>query len=209
MNKKLESFLASIPIEEISRRLELSHSIDKEYIVKLLETFSNEARVTLDLVGNRLVKNKRVLEIGAGLCLFSLFLKKEGYNIIALEPALGGFGVFEQIKNEILLWYVGLKLEVLNIPADKLNKNNHGCFDIVFSNNVIEHIPNLEESFLAMSEVLSNKGIMLHSCPNYLFPYEPHFGIPVIKPFSKLFKRVFKISSKANSDIWDSLNFIT
>jgi hypothetical protein len=50
---------------------------------------------------------------------------------------------------------------------------------------------------------------MLHSCPNYLFPYEPHFGVPVIKPFSKLFKKMFKISSKTNADVWDSLNFIT
>ncbi|MCW8932680.1 MAG: class I SAM-dependent methyltransferase [Gammaproteobacteria bacterium] len=209
LRKKLDLFINDFPMDEICKCISEKYSIERKNVEQLIETFSNETKVTLNLVESHLSTDKRLLEVGAGLCFFSLFLKKEGYNIVALEPALGGFGVFEKIKDEILQYYSNIGLEVLNIPVEGLNISENGQFDIVFSNNVIEHIPNLDESFSSMKKILSKNAIMLHSCPNYLIPYEPHFGIPVIKHFSDISKTFFKIELKPNFDVWDSLNFIT
>jgi SAM-dependent methyltransferase len=209
MKKKLDMFMSQFPRDLISRELKRKYSIKTEQSLKVIDTFSNEAEAALKLIEGHLTINQKVLEIGAGLCIFSLFLKSEGFNIIALEPSLGGYGLFEKMKNEILLNYPNLGLEVLNIPADKLESEMHGYFDLIFSNNVIEHIPNLDESFLSMRNVLEADGKMLHSCPNYIVPYEPHFGVFVIKPFSPLFKRMFRVDLKENAEVWDSLNFIT
>lgn len=209
MRKRLNSFIQNFPTNEICNRIEKKYSIDKEYTEQLIETFSNEAKVTFELIEAYLSTDKKILEVGAGLCVFSLFLKNEGYNIVALEPALGGFGFFEKIKDEIVQYYSDTGLKVIDIPVDKLCINDNGQFDIIFSNNVIEHIINLDESFSSMTSVLSANGVMLHSCPNYLIPYEPHFGIPVIKHYSNISKKIFKIDSSPKLDLWNSLNFIT
>jgi hypothetical protein len=49
---------------------------------------------------------------------------------------------------------------------------------------------------------------MVHNCPNYTVPYEPHFGIPLlpIRPAST--QRVLP-SSITSTGLWRSLNFVT
>ncbi|TFG60213.1 MAG: methyltransferase domain-containing protein, partial [Nitrospirales bacterium] len=107
----------------------------------------------------------------------------ENYHVIALEPALGGFSVFEEIKNAVLDYYSHIDLAALRISAKDLDPRKHSEFDLIYSNNVIEHIPDLTSTFSAMNSVLSGKGLMVHACPNYVIPYETHFGIPVLKLF--------------------------
>jgi hypothetical protein len=49
---------------------------------------------------------------------------------------------------------------------------------------------------------------MIHSCPNYTFPFEPHFGIPLI-PLMPRLTRFFLPKSIKASGLWNSLNFIS
>ena len=209
MRDKLDAFIRQLPINEICIKLEKKHAIDRNYTNHIIETFSNETKVTLRLIADYLLKDKRTLEVGAGLCIFSIFLKSEGYNIVALDPAEGGFDFFGKIRHEILQCYENINLEVLDIPADKLCTEKNGEFDFIFSNNVIEHIPNLNKTFSSMTSVMADGAAMAHSCPNYFVPYEPHFGIPVIKCFPILTKKLFKLTGKSDLDMWNSLNFIT
>jgi len=209
MKERLGVFIDQLPMDEFCKKIQNKYGIDGASARQLLDTFANEAKTTFDVVEDCLSKDKTILEVGAGLCFFSLFLKKEGYNIVALEPAIGGFDLFNNVKSVILKHYADVDLHVLDIPADRLSIEGNGQFDIIFSNNVIEHIPNLQETFFSLTKVLSDKGIMLHACPNYIVPYEPHFSIPVIKPFSNLTKLLFKVDRLPNYDVWKSLNFIT
>jgi len=149
-----------------------------------------------------------MLEVGAGLCLTSLFLKQEGFSIVALEPALGGFGIFDHVKNAILKHFSHLKLEVMTEPAQQLNPPQHGCFDLIFSNYVIEHIPDWRLALKKMATVLTPDGKMVHSCPNYTIPYEPHYGTLVFRHFRNFSKRVL-LPKGCDLGIWNSLNFIT
>lgn len=209
LGSKLEAFLGSFPIESICERLENEQGLEKNYAKDILCTFANETRVTLGLVENFLNPEIRILEVGGGICLFSIFLKSENYNVVALEPALGGFSGFEKIKNAVLACYCHIELEVFSISAQDLHRQKYGEFNLIYSNNVIEHIPDLSSAFSAMTSVLSQNGLMVHGCPNYAIPYEPHFGVPVFKLWPGLSRRLFSKRIEQKADLWDSLNFIS
>jgi len=208
MKPKLDQFLDAIPFDVIASKVANRTSHPVSEISNLLKTYANESHISLGLVAGHLDPSRRMLEVGAGLCLLSLFLKQEGYSITALEPALGGYGIFEETKSAILDHFSGLHLDVLTVPAQQLNCDAHGCFDLVFSNNVIEHIPKWEAALSAIMNVLTVTGTSLHACPNYTIPYEPHYGVPVFRHFRMLSQRLF-LPKHAKLEIWHSLNFIT
>lgn len=208
LHEKLSEFLQSMPVERLAAELASRCGMSGEDARKFLGVYANEMHTTLDLVGEKLEPGLKMLEVGAGLCLFSLFLRKQGYDITALEPSAGGFGKFEVSKQVILDAYAALDLRVLEFPAQDLPSCSDK-FDLIFSNNVLEHIPHLEEAWLGMCAVLKPKGVMVHNCPNYFFPYEPHLGIPVFKHFSGLSTLCFRSSVEQFRGVWDSLNFIT
>ncbi|MBL3526125.1 MAG: class I SAM-dependent methyltransferase [gamma proteobacterium endosymbiont of Lamellibrachia anaximandri] len=175
----------------------------------MLHTYINETRVALRLIEGTLEKDKQALEVGAGLCLFSLFLKQQGYQITALEPGAGGFDAFTIAKRVILDLYHSIPLPIIERPAQALNPAKDGQFDLIFSNNVVEHIPGFEQALAALNRCLVEDGIMIHGCPNYFVPYEPHLQIPVIKNWPTLSERVFRHQVEAKRAIWESLNFIS
>jgi len=208
LKTRLGQFLDGIPFDDIAAHVSVQTGNQTCDISRLLDTCANESQISFDLVARHLEPSKRILEVGAGLCITSLFLKSEGYDIVALEPAMGGFSMFEKLKNAVLKHYAGLQLQVVTEPAQALNSANYGQFDLIFSNNVIEHIPDWQSALTAMSNVLTPHGSMIHACPNYSLPYEPHYGVPVFRRLPALSRRLF-LSPKSDSEIWDSLNFIT
>ena len=63
------------------------------------------------------------------------------------------------------------------------------------------------------NEWLNPEGLNIILCPNYSFPYESHFKIPIIinkKLTYSIFKKKIKKYEKENKSLglWDSLNFI-
>ena len=199
---RLDQFLSAMPFERIASE------IGTEEAPEMLNIYANESRVAVTLIAHHIHNDMKLLEVGAGLCFTSLFLKSEGYHITALEPAMGGFGMFEQLKNIILQHHSALQLNVITEPAQLLSVDQHGKFDLIFSNNVMEHIPDWQSALGAMGDVLSKQGKMIHACPNYSVPYEPHYGTPVLRCLPNLSRRLF-VSKQADLDIWHSLNFIT
>jgi len=208
LKTRLSQFLDGIPFDDIAAQVSARSDKQASDISVLLNTYANECHVSLDLVIDHLDPAERILEVGAGLCLLSLFLKQEGFQMTALEPALGGFGFIHQLQDAVIKHFPRLELKVIKEPAHLLNPLQHGSFELIFSNNVMEHIPDWPSALQAMSAVLSAGGKMLHACPNYTVPYEPHYGVPVFRHFPALSKRMF-LSGNVDGDIWDSLNFIT
>jgi hypothetical protein len=47
---------------------------------------------------------------------------------------------------------------------------------------------------------------MVHHCPNYIIPFEPHYGLPLVPLFPHL---TGKLKGVYNDGVWQSLNFIT
>lgn len=207
LSQKFEEYLSCINSQQLADKAEPQ---DREKIYKQLENFKNESRITLNLVEKYLHKDARILEVGAGLCILSVFLHNNGFKITPLEPLANGFGPLIKTRNiffDNLL--IDKNFKILDIYAEDLEKNKHGEFDLIFSNNVIEHIPKFNTALQSMTDVLSKSGKMIHNCPNYLVPYEPHFEIPTLHFAPQLSKVIFSKKINKNIDVWNSINFIT
>ena len=79
--------------------------------------------------------------------------------------------------------------------------------------NVVDHAPDVGEFISDVMSVMAPGGRFRFICPNYHFPYEPHFGIPTA--FNKA--ATFRLSRKAilNSSLddpeglWNELSWPT
>jgi hypothetical protein len=79
--------------------------------------------------------------------------------------------------------------------------------------NVFEHVVDWQHFLSWASESLKEGGAFFVLCPNYGFPYESHFKIPVVlnKQLTYgLFKRYIMRFERDNQceGLWDSLNFV-
>ena len=209
LEAKLHRFLDGIPFDDLASSVNESRGQQEENPVGVFSLYANEASAALRAIEPFLKRNERILEVGAGLCLLSFFLKKEGYDVVALEPAIAGFDFVAKFQTLLAKHFYQLHLQVLPCRADELLVERDGQFGLIFSHNVLEHIPNWTTSLLAMLGVMENHGRMVHSCPNYLIPYEPHFGVPVLKIAPDLSGRVYAKRIAKRRALWESLNFIT
>lgn len=155
----------------------------------------------------------RVLEIGAGSFLLSCQLRREGFNVTALEPLGQGFSHFARLQ-QIVLEVAASELccpTLLFCSAENFSVSQR--FDYSFSINVMEHVMNVGDVLHCVMDSLYPNAKYHFTCPNYLFPYEPHFNIPTI--FSKrlteiLFNSRIRSSSGFHDPLalWRSLNWI-
>jgi len=175
-----------------------------------LVTYIAEAKVGLNLIAPYLNKTTRILEIGSGVGALSAFLKSKGYNIKAIEPIGEGFAHMAALQSRLLgcMQDAG-DFEIEDKSCDQLSRAQDGEFDLIFSVNVLEHIDDLDGALSSMTDVLKADGVMVHLCPNYRIPYEPHFGIPILLWSSGLTARVFRSQINARRALWNSLNFVT
>lgn len=176
----------------------------------LLATYTAEARAGLQLVAPLLGEGMRVLEVGSGIGVLTRFLHDQGVDIVGIEPAASGFGFMHEVGRAVFELDGGAsKVRWLPLGAEALDPAAQGAFDLIFSTNVLEHIGDLEGAFRGMTAVLKPDGRMVHHCPNYFLPYEPHFGIPLVPLAPGLTRFVFPKTLKRYPGVWDELNFIT
>ena len=183
----------------------------------VFDDYAGEARFALSLLDAEIAslpKDAHIMEIGAGMLLLSCFLQRSGYQVTAIEPTGEGFSHFDALCQTVLDYASegGFTPDLRIIPAEQLDYSAE--FDFAFSINVMEHVGNvslvLHQVLIALKPGCGYRFL----CPNYLFPYEPHFNMPTL--FSKsLTERVFGrwifTSSKVLDPVgtWASLNWIS
>jgi hypothetical protein len=87
-------------------------------------------------------------------------------------------------------------------------------YALAFSVNVMEHVDAPDQAIARVSAALSAGGSYRFLCPNYLFPYEPHFNIPTIGGKSltgRLMRGRIEGSIRVAdpAGLWKSLNWIS
>lgn len=185
-------------------------------LLPLFDTYAAEAvfgrrYIASDLA--RLQPGARVLEVGAGSLLLSCQLVREGFEVTGLEPIGLGFSHFEHMRQRVLerATAQGCLPRILDLAAEALAERSR--YDYAFSVNVMEHVNDVAQALGNVWESLAVGASYRFTCPNYLFPYEPHFNIPTLLS-KQLTERVFgrKIFGCKKmpdpSGTWNSLNWI-
>lgn len=179
------------------------------------DIYANEAKFGYSIIEpevSALQPGSVVMEVGAGLLLLSGYLASSGLEVHALEPMAGGFSHFREMQDVVREHYqkIGLVLNLVNLPIEDFGGTE--IFDYVYSINVFEHIASVQRGLSNAYQSLKHGGVLRVYCPNYHFPYEPHFNIPTI--FNKritgsVFSTAIALSKmQSPQETWDALNWI-
>ena len=147
----------------------------------VLTDYVGEARFGFATIGpalDVLGPGSRILEVGAGALLLSSALQTIGFQTTALEPIGAGFSHIDRIRRAVWAFagQHGCRPRLLEIPAERLACDAE--FDFAFSINVMEHVDDVAMVLRRVWAALRPGATYLFVCPNYSFPYEPHFDIP-------------------------------
>ena len=158
----------------------------------------------------KLKKNDTVLEVGcgSGILLNLLSLNFKDINFEGIEPFGDGFSSLTNLNSFSRKNGVSIK----NIGYEELSTN---CkYDLIFCVNVFEHLYDWRKFLEKVSFLLKKNGSIIVLCPNYGFPYESHFRIPIFinKEITYfIFQTYIRTFEKKNDcyGIWNSINFVT
>jgi 2-polyprenyl-3-methyl-5-hydroxy-6-metoxy-1,4-benzoquinol methylase len=181
------------------------------------ETYLSEAKWGWYLITHEievLEPNSKVLEIGAGPQMLSSQVASKGMKLTSIEPASQGFGVMESL-GEIVRNFSSLEqisYEFLSTTGENFRRKNE--FDFAFSINVMEHVNEIDEVLTNVFDSLKPGGRYHFICPNYAFPYEPHFNSItfVNKRLTDALVKSRMIRKSKHQDpagLWNSLNWIS
>lgn len=171
-----------------------------------LDQLIADARSSLLLIDGAVGRDAQVLEVGGGVGLTYGWLTRLGVRVTSLEPAQSGHAHAYQTGQRLLSLLGISDAGYLPLCAHDAPSLGQG-YDLIFSNNVLEHLSDLRGSLDALRRCLRPGGIMRHSCPNYLVPYEPHFGLPLPPLWPRLLARVRR--DLQDSELWRELNFVS
>jgi len=186
-------------------------------LLTIFDVYAGEVRFGRALIADDLAKlprEARILEVGAGSLMLSCVLVSEGYKVTALEPVGTGFSHFTRLQAIVSEYATQRSIlpELLSMPGEELDAEN--CFDYAFSVNVMEHVNDVARVLERVHASLAHGGTYRFMCPNYAFPYEPHFNLPTLinrRLTEKILWSWIAGSKKLPDPIgtWNSLNWIT
>ncbi|AVL53456.1 methyltransferase [Roseobacter denitrificans] len=156
-----------------------------------------------------LPENGKVLEVGCGSGILMGLLKEQypTLNVEGVEPLGDGFAVLGSINRYIR----NQGIEIQKIGYEQIETQNR--YDVIYCINVFEHLNDWRDFLHFVENHLTPTGVCLILCPNYGFPYESHFKIPVIvnKPITaSVFRKTIDRHEerKESHGLWRSLNFV-
>ena len=138
-----------------------------------------ELNIIINLLKKQINKTKqdiKILEIGAGSGWQAKKLKELGYQVEAIDLINSNF-----TDNRIfdITDYDGITIPFKN-----------KTFDVVFSSNVLEHIPHIEKFHYEMQRVLKKDGIAIHVLPSGTWRIWSNITYYLDK-FKKIIKKIF------------------
>jgi len=99
----------------------------------------------------------RVLDFGSSWGYGTYQLQRQGFEAVGFEISKprAGYG-----REKMGLNVIDTIEDLEAVPA--------GSFDIVFSNHVVEHLPNITSIFPVLTRVLKKDGFVFHVLPNFM-----------------------------------------
>lgn len=129
----------------------------------LLDAHNREYLSTyVDVVNKYAEPKSRILDLGSGSGLSSAMLSEYGHQVIGTDISSFFLSDSVHLQNERLKYLV---CDVLELPFDDK------AFDVVCSNELIEHVTDAEKAILEMIRTLKSGGILAISGPNLCSPF--------------------------------------
>lgn len=198
--ESLRLWLASV--SETDRDLMTSYIVEAAFFRSVLES---------EIL--RLPAGSRVLEIGSGIGLLSRWIASLGHSVVAFEPGAAGFTSMSSLSMVVDTCWKGVPPVVQTIPHTFDLSRVRGTFDLVLAINVIEHVPDPSLLISEASSLIRLGGRGRFICPNYAFPYEPHFSIPTLfgkRATARVMNRRIRGSSFPDAEeFWRNLSWPT
>lgn len=119
----------------------------------------------------------RVLDYGCGVGHIVRLLRARGVEAYGCEKFYEGGDRSDQIEADVAQY-------ISRLPGDRI-QHDDASFDIVLSNQVLEHVPDLDHVVAEMSRVLRPGGLALNVFPDAGVWREGHCGIPFLHWFPK------------------------
>jgi 2-polyprenyl-3-methyl-5-hydroxy-6-metoxy-1,4-benzoquinol methylase len=204
--------------KSMTRRGKIAENLifsERPELIDLFLTYQNEAMAARKYLENSLIEldsDAEILEVGGGILALAIQLASEGFKVTSVEPIGEGFAgiqfimkVFLKIASDENLHFQLERSPIENCHFDQK-------FDFIFSINVMEHLKDPYSVLLKLNEMQNQGGKYRFMCPNYDFPYEPHFGKWLYLRKNKTF---FLHESRLNSDLeevvqlYNSINYIS
>jgi SAM-dependent methyltransferase len=124
------------------------------------------------------LRGKRLLEIGSGYGIsLALMLQRFDVDAVGIEPASEGFDESFNCARVILESNQLDANRIIDARGENLPFDN-ASFDVVYSNNVLEHTSDPARVLREAVRVLRPGGTLYVEVPNYLSYYEGHYLIP-------------------------------
>lgn len=148
------------------------------------------------------VKNKRVLDDGAGLGAVSVEAAMRGALVTAIEPGHASCSITATRLEHFGRDAYCASGEALPFAND--------CFDLVVSIQVLEHVTNPRRYLAEAFRVLKPGGHLYLSCENYLAFREPHYDVFWLPLMPKwLGAWYLKLRGRNPAFLLDSVTYVT
>ena len=218
---ELEMVLLETAEADMARRGKIAEGlilIERPELIDLFLTYQNEATAARKFLERSLIEldsGAEILEVGGGILALGIQLASEGFKVTSVEPVGEGFTSISFIMDTFLeiARKENLSFTLIKSPIEDC-KFNH-IFDFIYSINVMEHLKDPYSVLLQMVTNLRKGGKYRFFCPNYDFPYEPHFGKWIFARKNGAFHLAADLASRARIDLADSdglyeyINFLT
>src|SRR5689334_8564694 len=124
----LDEYVNELTSSECAEFCARRSNIPVDAVRARLVDYAGEVRVGASLLSSIPLEGRSVLEVGAGLGLLGVWLKRQGISITLLEPGAGGFDHNRRLLEAVLEWLRASDMRILAIGAEALNPREHGPF---------------------------------------------------------------------------------
>jgi len=154
----------------------------------------------------RKFENSRILVVGLGTGGLAIALHSLGNDVHGIEPNCASL----QIAWDKMLYVGGEKARFAPAVAEALPYRSN-AFDYVFCFTVLEHVRDVRASLHEMIRVLRPGGCLLLNTPDYRFPYEAHYKVPLLlKPLPRLLSAaILKMAGKPARPLMREITYVT
>lgn len=147
----------------------------------------------------------KILDAGCGGGLSVAGMRKLGYTSFGYELDERIFAISKQLFREN-----NLNEDVISLVPMDYNylPYEDNTFDLIFSNFVLEHVQDPVHYLSELRRILTDNGRVVILCPNYLIPYETHYGLPFF-PFSKWLSKKTLLYTGRDISMFSTFSFPT